>query len=261
MAIYKAYPTDDVYISEFFPDTNFVSSPVLYSGEYTQYNGCPDAYASLLKFNIADSIPYNSAISNAYLYLYVNRKNKLDCKYSCQSITIYTNLDDFNGNTVTWNTAPDISITPYKKIISDTDVGTFIRINITNLVINWYNNSAPNNGITLVGIENVVDSLIGYDSSRANNSPYLSIEYNCDSSCPDYIPGPPGPQGPQGKPGCPGPQGPQGPQGEPGCPGPQGPQGRPGCPGPQGPQGNPGRPGPKGCKGDPGRPGPKGDKG
>ena len=295
MAIFKAYPTDDVYISEFFPNTNFISSPVLYSGEYTQYNGCPDAYASLLKFSIKSSIPYGSVISKAYLYIYVNRKNKLDCKYPCQSITVYNNLNNFSGNTATWNNAPDISITPYKKTVSDADVGKFIKIEITNLVIGWYNNYLSNNGITLVGMENIVDSLIGYDSSRTPNSPYLSIEYNCNSRHPDHNkpcppnhkckpgppgpqgpkgpqgdPGCPGPQGPQGKPGCPGPQGPQGPQGDPGCPGPQGPQGRPGCPGPQGsqgPKGDPGCPGPpgpqgpKGCKGDPGCPGPQGPKG
>ncbi len=285
MAIFTVYPTDDVYISEFFPNTNFISSPALYSGEYTQYNGCPDAYASLLKFNIEDSIPNGSVISNAYLNIYVNRKNKLDCKYPCQSITVYNNLNNFRGNTVTWNTAPDISITPYKKTISDTDVGTFIKIDITNLVINWHNNTLANNGITLVGIENIVDSLIGYDSSRTPNSPYILIKYTCNSPSPDYKPCPPdpeckpgcpgpqgpkgpqgdpgcpGPQGPQGKPGCPGPQGPQGPQGDPGCPGPQGPQGRPGCPGPQGPQGPKGDKGDPGCKGKPGCPGPKGPQG
>ena len=289
MAIFKAYPTDDVYISEFFPNTNFISSPVLYSGEYTQYNGCPDAYASLLKFSIKSSIPYGSVISKAYLYIYVNRKNKLDCKYPCQSITVYNNLNNFSGNTATWNNAPDISITPYKKTVSDADVGKFIKIEITNLVIGWYNNYLSNNGITLVGMENIVDSLIGYDSSRTPNSPYLSIEYNCNSRPPDHNkpcppnhkckpgppgpqgpkgpqgdPGCPGPQGPQGKPGCPGPQGPQGPQGDPGCPGPQGPQGRPGCPGPQGsqgPKGDPGCPGSQGCKGDPGCPGPPGPQG
>ncbi|CAB1262194.1 Collagen triple helix repeat protein [Clostridiaceae bacterium BL-3] len=285
MAIFTVYPTDDVYISEFFPNTNFISSPALYSGEYTQYNGCPDAYASLLKFNIEDSIPNGSVISNAYLNIYVNRKNKLDCKYPCQSITVYNNLNNFRGNTVTWNTAPDISITPYKKTISDTDVGTFIKIDITNLVINWHNNTLANNGITLVGIENIVDSLIGYDSSRTPNSPYILIKYTCNSPSPDYKPCPPdpeckpgcpgpqgpkgpqgdpgcpGPQGPQGKPGCPGPQGPQGPQGDPGCPGPQGPQGRPGCPGPQGPQGPKGDKGDPGCKGKPGCPGPQGPQG
>lgn len=271
MAIFKAYPTDDVYISEFFPNTNFISSPVLYSGEYTQYNGCPDAYASLLKFSIKSSIPYGSVISKAYLYIYVNRKNKLDCKYPCQSITVYNNLNNFSGNTATWNNAPDISITPYKKTVSDADVGKFIKIEITNLVIGWYNNYLSNNGITLVGMENIVDSLIGYDSSRTPNSPYLSIEYNCNSRPPDHNkpcppnhkckPGPPGPQGPKGPQGDPGCPGPQGPQGKPGCPGPQGPQGKPGCPGPQGPKGDPGCPGPQGPQGRPGCPGPQGPQG
>ncbi|MCI1944342.1 DNRLRE domain-containing protein, partial [Clostridium luticellarii] len=180
MAFYTAYPTDDVYISQFFSNRNFVSSPFLYTGEYVQYNGCPDDYRSLLKFDIAGSIPSRSTIASAALYLYVNRKEQSDCQQPCQQVTVYNNLSDFDESSVTWNNAPNISATQYNKIISDKDVGDYIKIDITDLVINWYNNSTSNNGITLAkSSENVVtNTIIGYDSSRGSYSPYLLIEYD-----------------------------------------------------------------------------------
>ena len=81
MAFYTAYPTDDVYISQFFANQNFVSSSVLYTGEYVQYNRCPDNYRSLLKFDITNALPSEVTITNATLFLYVNRKEQSDCQH------------------------------------------------------------------------------------------------------------------------------------------------------------------------------------
>ncbi|ANP68844.1 DNRLRE domain-containing protein [Clostridium tyrobutyricum] len=270
MTTYNAYPTDNVYISEFFPGKNFISSSVLYTGEYTRYKNCPDSYRSLLKFDIPGSIPSKCKIIKALLYIYVNRKDKDHCSYPSQTVTVYNNLVNFSQNTVTWSNAPNISITLYKTKISNRDIGHYVKFDITNLVKGWYNNTIANNGLTLVGIEDTPYTIIGYDSSRGTNSPYLSIDYNCDTPCPICPTGPTGPQGcpgPTGPKGCPGPAGPQGkpgPTGPKGDPGPTGPQGKPGPTGPQGkpgPTGPKGDPGPTGPQGKPGPTGPKGDLG
>ena len=279
MTTYNAYPTDNVYISEFFPNKNFVSSSVLYTGEYTRYKNCPDSYRSLLKFDIPGSIPSKCKITKALLYIYVNRKDKDHCSYPSQTVTVYNNLVNFSQNTVTWSNAPNISITLYKTKISNRDIGHYVKFDITNLVRDWYNNTIANNGLTLVGIEDTPYTIIGYDSSRGTNSPYLSIDYNCDTPCPicptgptgpQGCPGPtgpkgcPGPAGPQGKPGPTGPKGDLGPTGPKGDPGPTGPQGKPGPTGPKGdlgPTGPKGDPGPTGPQGKPGPTGPKGDPG
>ncbi|WP_039653053.1 DNRLRE domain-containing protein [Clostridium tyrobutyricum] len=204
MTTYNAYPTDNVYISEFFPGKNFISSSVLYTGEYTRYKNCPDSYRSLLKFDIPGSIPSKCKIIKALLYIYVNRKDKDHCSYPSQTVTVYNNLVNFSQNTVTWSNAPNISITLYKTKISNRDIGHYVKFDITNLVKGWYNNTIANNGLTLVGIEDTPYTIIGYDSSRGTNSPYLSIDYNCDTPCPICPTGPTGPQG------CPGPTGPKG---------------------------------------------------
>ncbi|MEA5008097.1 DNRLRE domain-containing protein, partial [Clostridium tyrobutyricum] len=237
------------------------SSSVLYTGEYTRYKNCPDSYRSLLKFDIPGSIPSKCKITKALLYIYVNRKDKDHCSYPSQTVTVYNNLVNFSQNTVTWSNAPNISITLYKTKISNRDIGHYVKFDITNLVRDWYNNTIVNNGLTLVGIEDTPYTIIGYDSSRGANSPYLSIDYKCDTPCPICPTGPTGPQG------CPGPTGPKG------CPGPAGPQGKPGPTGPKGdlgptgpqgdlgPTGPKGDPGPTGPQGKPGPTGPKGDPG
>ncbi|MCI1967837.1 DNRLRE domain-containing protein [Clostridium luticellarii] len=178
MALYMAYSTDDVYISEFFPTENFVLSQFLYTGQYTGYNKCPDAYRSLLKFDITDILSSKITIKNVFLHLYVTRKDKINyVDNTYRSLRVYSNLVNFSENTATWNNAPNISITEHNKIISGKDIGTYIQLNITCLFMKWCNRTIANNGITLLGTENVIDTLIGYDSSRSPNPPYLSIEY------------------------------------------------------------------------------------
>lgn len=186
MAFYISYPTDDIYISEFFSTQNFVSSPFLYTGEYTEHNKCPDAYRSLLKFNTTDIIPSKSFIEKVTLHLYVNRKDKTDYKHSSQCLTVYSNLINFSENTATWNNAPNISITPYSKTILNKDIGNYIQLDITRLFLKWHDKIIANNGITLVGTENIIDTIIGYGSSRSSNSPYLSIKYTYNTECQQY---------------------------------------------------------------------------
>ncbi|NLU08797.1 MAG: DNRLRE domain-containing protein [Clostridiales bacterium] len=256
MAFYTAYPTDDVYISQFFANQNFVSSSVLYTGEYVQYNRCPDNYRSLLKFDITNALPSEVTITNATLFLYVNRKEQSDCQHMCQQVNIYNNLSDFDESSVTWNNMPNISLTPYTIMVTDEDVCNYIQIDITSLVINWYENTVTNNGITLVNSEDIINTIIGYDSSRGNHTPYLLIKDDCyqdpcEDPCHPICPPicPTGPTGPTGATGTTGPQGIQGPTGATGTTGLQGIQGPAGATGATGPQGIQGPIGPTGATG------------
>ncbi|WP_152967667.1 DNRLRE domain-containing protein, partial [Oxobacter pfennigii] len=71
MPIISITPTDDVYIAEYFPTSNFASVPVLFIGEYLQFDGLPDAYRSLLKFDLTGAIPPGNTLISATLNLYV----------------------------------------------------------------------------------------------------------------------------------------------------------------------------------------------
>ncbi|KGK87439.1 collagen triple helix repeat protein, partial [Desulfosporosinus sp. HMP52] len=174
-------PTDSVYISQYYHNTNFGAINQLFTGEYlrTTTNRCkPDSYRTLLKFPI--NLPCSSIICSAILYLFINRKDRPDNELSPQTVTIYENENDFNQAIVTWETAPNTVITPYSFNVIDSDVGTYISINITGLVQGWINGCNENFGITLIGKEGKPNTIIGYESTNNVNPPYLLINY---SSC------------------------------------------------------------------------------
>ncbi|WP_346885863.1 DNRLRE domain-containing protein [Clostridium sp. UBA4395] len=170
-------PVHDTYISMLKPNNNFGTSSLLFTGVFVQP---ADVFRSLLKFNLSGVIPDGNTILNASLNLFVYRKDSSDGTLSPQTVSVFTNSNDFLQNTVTWNNAPSIDPTPYSIDITDADVNTFISIDITNIVIDWFENILPNNGITLVGIENIILSTIGYLSSEWSapiQRPFLNIEY------------------------------------------------------------------------------------
>jgi hypothetical protein len=237
------FPTDSVYISQFYQNTNFGASNQLFTGEYliTVKNHCkPDAYRTLLKFSI--DLPCSSIICSAILHLFINRKDKPDNDLSPQTITIFENEDDFNQATVTWNTAPNSIISPYSFNVIDSDVGSYIPIDITGLVQGWINMCNANFGVTLIGDECKSDTIIGYESIDNVNPPYLLVKY---SSCAGVTgvtgatgaTGPTGPAGLTGATGTTGSTGVTGPTGPAGLTGATGTTGSTGVTGPTGPAG------------------------
>lgn len=177
MPFVQIAPTDNAYISQFFPNKNFGKLTTLLTGKYLQSN---DAYRSLLKFNLADTLSPGNVILSAFLELFVCRKDKSDVHLPQQIVKVYTNSSDFSQNAVTWNNAPELTPTHYSINVADGNVNNFISIDITSIVISWFYNIIPNNGITLVGIDNIVDTIIGYKSSEwtiSEQRPFLNIEY------------------------------------------------------------------------------------
>ncbi|WPC41510.1 DNRLRE domain-containing protein [Clostridium sp. JS66] len=249
------FPTDSVYISQFYQNTNFGASNQLFTGQYlvTVKNHCKlDAYRTLLKFSI--NLPCSSTICSAILYLFINRKDKPDNEFSPQKVTIFENEDDFNQATVTWNTAPSTSITPYFFNVIDSDVGSYIPIDITGLVQGWSNMCNENFGVTLIGNECKSDIIIGYEGMNNLNPPYLLVKY---SSCAGAI----GPTGATGPAGATGPTGAIGPTGQAGVTGPTGAIGPTGQAGVTGPTGAIGPTGQAGVTGPTGAIGPTGQAG
>ncbi|WP_411680361.1 DNRLRE domain-containing protein [Clostridium thailandense] len=178
MSFVQVKPTDDAYISMLNGNSNFGSSSVLFTGRFVQPN---DIYRSLLKFDLTNAIPPGSDVLSAYLKLFVYRKNSPDLVLSPQTVTVFTNASSFSQNTVTWNNAPAINPTIYSINVTDADVNNFISIDITDLVVGWLNESITNNGITLTGIENIINTIIGYLSEEwmaPTQRPFLNIEYD-----------------------------------------------------------------------------------
>lgn len=175
-------PTDNIYISQFFPNKNFGKLTTLLTGKYLKSN---DAYRSLLKFDLSNVIPSESIILYAALKLFVYRKDKTDAQFSPQIINVYTNTNNFSQNEITWNNAPELDQTQYSIKIEDKDINNFINIDITSIVISWFYNIIPNNGITLVSMHNIINSIIGYRSTEwsiSDQRPFLNIQYEYASN-------------------------------------------------------------------------------
>ena len=87
MAAIDIFPTDSVYISQFYHSTNFGTVNQLFTGQYLRLkvNNCKDAYRTLLKFNI--DLLCSDTICSARLFLFVNRKDKPDAELSPQTVT------------------------------------------------------------------------------------------------------------------------------------------------------------------------------
>lgn len=220
MPFMQINPTDDAYISQLNPNRNFASSSSLFTGMFIQPT---DNFRSLLKFDVSGILPPDNGIINATLNLLVYRKDSPDLLLSPQAVSVYTNDSDFSESTVTWNNAPAISPTIYSIDVTDANVGNFISINITELVKDWVTNVIPNNGITLVGIENITSTIIGYLSNNWINPsqrPFLNIEYGIIS--------PTGSTGTTGATGATGETGPTGATGVTGATGSTGATGEPG---------------------------------
>lgn len=235
MPFVRVSPTDDAYISQFFPNKNFGKLITLLTGKYVQSN---DAYRSLLKFNLTDVIPSQNVILGAALELFVYRKDKTDAQLSQQTVKVYNNLSDFSQSTVTWNNAPELNPTHYSINVTDENINNFISIDITSTVISWFHNIISNNGITLVGMDNIVNTIIGYRSTEwtiSGQRPFLNIQYDTSeptvSAITSGATAPPRDTWPIGTTGV------TGPTGDTGAAGPSGHTGPIGATGPTGPSG------------------------
>ena len=195
MTVIQVSPSDNAYIYSLNSDTNFGSSALLFTGTEDELSY---KYRTLFKFNLSGLIPPGNTVTNASLELFVYSKDKPDALLSPQNITVSTNSGDFSQDTVTWGNAPNVASTPYSINVTDADVGNYISIDITNVVIDWINTPLTNHGITLKGVESVsenesediTNSVIGYFSTNwsfPNQKPFLKIEYTKTSTLlPDH---------------------------------------------------------------------------
>lgn len=171
MTVLYLNPIKNVYVSSAAPSTNFSALPSLFIGRGT---GPSDLYRTFIQFDLS-KIPTISTITDASLHLAVYLK----AVSGDQTVNISRLLGDFDESSITWNTAPIGASAGVSTTITDSDINRYISFNITNLVKGWFNGSMPNNGLSVLGVENT-DALIGFRSTRFSNSalwPYLQVSF------------------------------------------------------------------------------------
>jgi hypothetical protein len=238
----------DTYISSSLPTNNFGTLANLNVGAGAQ---------ALIRFDVAGSLPAgtdSSKISKAVLRLWVNKVG------TAGSVDVAAVTTPWAETTVTQNTAPAAGITVPLNAVNA--AGYYLLVDITNLVKNWADFPAQNQGLLLSASPSTATSVFidSKENTTTSHAPELEIAVEGPA-------GPAGAQGPAGPAGSEGPIGPAGPQGTIGATGPQGPagptgpKGDTGATGPAGSQGRAGSPGATGAMGPMGPQGPQGPQG
>jgi BclB C-terminal domain-containing protein len=173
MDIFFFVPKEATYISQLNPNNNFGPCEGLYVG---QSAALADTFRTLIKFDIS-TIPLGGSIEKASLRLFLSK----DETSLAQTLYINRLLSNFSQNTVTWNDAPEFEETLFNTPISDSNINSYIYINITDLVSGWYTETIANTGILLSTLETATSLMeyVGYKDGSISLWPTLLIEYNC----------------------------------------------------------------------------------
>jgi hypothetical protein len=184
---------------------------------------------SYVKFDIGRTLPAGTTaddVASATVKFFVNKVA------TAGKFDLYPLLGEWDEKTITANNAPPIGpVAQMTQQISRDVQGSYLVIDITNLVKQWLGdgtgqNALPNYGFAL--LPHPVDAntpqladinLDSKENSQTSHDGLLSVQLRAG------IAGPPGPEGPMGPAGPQGPVGPQGPAGPEGPEGPVGPKG------------------------------------
>lgn len=174
-------PQADLYVAKLYPDTNFNGNDLLGCGRYYTEN---NIYRTLMYFDIS-SLPSNIFIDEAILKLYV-KINIID--NITKPITIHNLLESFDKNTVTYSNQPSFEDNPYETLNINAEIDQFVEVDITDLLIEWYNSPTLNYGMLMKGLETEA-SFVGFSSTFDNDAtkfPNLEIYYGYYEGLSEY---------------------------------------------------------------------------
>ena len=175
----------DTFVSEGFANANFAGSELVDIGYHR--DGCPDESRSdevnrgLLKFNLP-STPAGAIITEAHLWIYL--AGVCWVQDGPRDIKAYRIIENWTTTTVTWNNQPARSNLASGSTSIPINVNvpfTWYTLDITQLIRNWDNGTAPNYGLMLrapEGSGNDFAWMAFSSSEHASLAPYLTITYS-----------------------------------------------------------------------------------
>jgi hypothetical protein len=183
MTILTLHSVQNTFVSKLWPNKNYKCYPTLFTGENFHQNSI---CRSLFKFDI-HSIKNSLNINNANLQLYIYRN---DVPSITKPTSVHSLLSPFDEKTVTYSTQPMFDMNPSAILGITSEKDTFVKWDITSLLINWLKGDSPNYGLLLTGLESQY-SLTGFFSSKHKNPlmhPVITIEYSSDKDFIEYPP-------------------------------------------------------------------------
>jgi collagen triple helix repeat protein len=202
---------------------------------------------SFVKFNLS-TLPAGttgSQVARATLTVFV------DGVKASGAVDVLRVTSSWNESTVSGATEPALGAA-VATALPVASKNTYLVVDVTDVVRDWIDGGAANDGLALVanvgaGLSAILDSK---ENSKTGHAAVLDITLAAGGAAGMTGPtGPAGAQGPSGADGAAGPQGAPGPTGADGPTGPQGAQGSTGTTGAQGPTGTTGAEGPTGAQG------------
>ena len=163
-------PTDDSYVYENSPDSNYGSKYYMWVGYYN--NGYEYGY---LKFNLS-SVPWYANITSAKVCLYSIKE------YNSPSISVHPVVnDDWSESDITWNNKPSYEA-PLDSVVID-GTGKYYCWDVTSFVKQQFSGDKV---VSLALVPEVQDSAEFYtkDAYSSNPHPYLNVTY----TAPPYVP-------------------------------------------------------------------------
>lgn len=129
-------PTDDTFVVDYNPDTNYGSWEVMFIG---YESGLMDSF---VKFDLTGY--YGMVVDSAYLWLYVHNYSGTLPPDDCWIVRI---ASDWDEHTLTWSTFPAWDDQRY--ITGPSAMGDWWVVDITDFAENWINGTYNNYGIAL----------------------------------------------------------------------------------------------------------------
>ncbi|GAA0783863.1 DNRLRE domain-containing protein [Hathewaya limosa] len=138
--------TNDSFVYEGSPYTNYEGAPYLYIGNNSNVPNAPSTGSCeiLLYFDLSQ-IPTTSTIQSAQLKLYVNYNPSI----TPVTLSISTLGSSFNPSLIDWNMTTAMQTTSTSDTIIINGSSQYVTGNVTDIVKNWVNGTVSNNGILL----------------------------------------------------------------------------------------------------------------
>lgn len=165
----------DASLLEGAPNLNDDPDPTMWVGYF--HCGSAKITRGLMKFNL-DTVPANAAIVHAKLHLFLY--GSCDLANRAHTVSVYSVLDPWAEETVTWNTQPTMGSLLGSGTVQSRSYGWY-SIDVTNLVKQWVSGALPNNGLLLRGPESSDNQSAMLEfltrNAPAAYVPYLEITY------------------------------------------------------------------------------------
>lgn len=85
---------------------------------------------------------------------------------------VFRLIQSFNESNVTFTNQPATFLIPSANFTIGSELNTFIRIDVTDLIRDWYNGEHPNYGLQLRADDETLSSLVAFYSSNYSNENY-----------------------------------------------------------------------------------------